>query len=48
MGNYEVHKAFKDESWLKIYLNGFNIFEYLHEMCFTCYDFSFKKVFNVI
>ena len=34
---------------LKTYLNGFKILEYLHvhEMCFTCYDFSFKKAFNV-
>ena len=24
---------------LKTYLNGFKILEYLHKMCFTCYDF---------
>ena len=30
------------------YLNGLQILEYLHEMCFTCYDFSFKKVLNVV
>ena len=33
---------------LKTYLNGFKILQYLHEMCFTYYDFSFKKIFNVV
>ena len=32
----------------RLYLNGFKILEYLHEMCFMYYDFSFKKVSNAV